>query len=687
MTGSELPNRLWQPTAKRMRLGTRSCAECRRRKVRCIFEANSQVCRQCALHGASCIPQQPESLHYAQSSLQSQEYGDQKRLEKLENMIRQISSAIGINAESASVADFEQGTAKAFKQLQQRRSPEFYQDLKSGEGDSPHSSGLSKSMSPTPSTEANNSFERAPLLDLFKATMVIETDNTQPDIIQKETFTDQTVRNCIESLNAILPTNDVLFSIIQATEGFLPLWFPLSNQGDKSDTQHGCRIIEAINSIFEPFETENAISIARAVLHVAFCVQQLPASFPRHQDLPRPANILLDSYLKIVETLLSTDSCAWTVGGIECWSLISKIYLNMGKPRKTWLCCRRALDSSMILGLDSPRIQNDKHKRDLWASIWQINTHMALIIGVPCALPHPSQSFLEGSNNASTLQRISHKLGIACGHINERNHDPQSATYTTSQVEEELQECRDSMPPEWWDHGPTNLPWHELYKIMDVKMRYLELVKSTHLPFMLKPCVFGNQEHSKTAGLNAARDMIHSYQFFRRACAPTIIMCDVVDFLVFTGAIVLIIHLLGQSPHDMSTQDVSDWILVNDVRKSLDRVSHQLECSVAGQAAQLIEYLSSSYHGTYSGPEVYEAVIPYFGKIRIHQSKKLSSTASTVHSEPENSSALGLDTLEFSIGKATVDTWSDAEMGVDWTTVLDTDTTYDWNYVFNGEFT
>ncbi|EON65802.1 hypothetical protein W97_05041 [Coniosporium apollinis CBS 100218] len=46
-------------TRKRMRKGTRSCFECRRRKIRCVFPtAQPSVCTQCSAHGARCINQE-----------------------------------------------------------------------------------------------------------------------------------------------------------------------------------------------------------------------------------------------------------------------------------------------------------------------------------------------------------------------------------------------------------------------------------------------------------------------------------------------------------------------------------------------------------------------------------------------------------------------------------------------------
>lgn len=47
---------------KAMRKGTRSCYECRKRKVRCIFGKNSPVCEGCALRGKRCIEQNRDLL-------------------------------------------------------------------------------------------------------------------------------------------------------------------------------------------------------------------------------------------------------------------------------------------------------------------------------------------------------------------------------------------------------------------------------------------------------------------------------------------------------------------------------------------------------------------------------------------------------------------------------------------------
>ncbi|KAH7073053.1 hypothetical protein FB567DRAFT_401680, partial [Paraphoma chrysanthemicola] len=47
------------PTRKKMRKGTHSCFECRRRKIRCIFQPdNPDVCSECFARGSRCVDQE-----------------------------------------------------------------------------------------------------------------------------------------------------------------------------------------------------------------------------------------------------------------------------------------------------------------------------------------------------------------------------------------------------------------------------------------------------------------------------------------------------------------------------------------------------------------------------------------------------------------------------------------------------
>jgi hypothetical protein len=608
-------------------------------------------------------------------------------------MVRHISGIIGLNIEASSLADFETSTTVAFKRLQQPQTTESNVD----------SRFTDRSYSPSPlqsdalstASDTTHSLELAPLLDLFKAGMLIERDSAQSDKDQLETLADQGVRSCIISLNSLLPRDDDLTVILKTTEKYWPLWKPFpDNVFATSIFNENDRVGLAKNFILESIRSSYPTYVARAVLCLALSLQQLPANCQCHKSLPSPANVLIDSYLSGAETLLMFEGATPTLDGVECWPLLTKIYINMGKPRKAWLSCRRAMDFALLLGLDRISDPADERRNILWAGIWQSERHVSLLTGVPYGISESRLNLSNGNDNKPVAHQVLQKLAIIAGHIIDRNQDPPSAGYfNTVKIHEELRQCRNEMPSEWWDPESTPLSLQVIYSIQSIKMHYLKLVELLHLPQMPMPSVDANHECHKSAGINAAREMIESYQKFRHDCGSTFVMCDLLDFFVFTAAVLIIINLLSRSISLRSDQEASDWALVKDVSDSLHQVSRQMECSVADQAAQLLDYLSMCYRGTYSGPEVYEAVIPYFGKIRIRQVKKSPPIDSAPSNLPrDHLIPLSLNTVEFSADLTPPvshipagDYFSDAEMGIDWTSNLDIDSpTYNWNYVFDN---
>lgn len=685
-----------RPPPKRMRLGTRSCAECRRRKVRCIFEPNAQVCRQCASHGAACTAQQPSRVQDGQLR---QARHAQERLERLEGMIRHISGAIGLDIESSSLAEFESTAKEAFKRLQQQPvSPE-------SNGDSGVSgvTGWSASISParsdtvttsvSTSTDAAQDFEQAPLLELFRAAMLIERDNTQPDRDPLETPADQAVRSCIISLNSLLPTDDVLTSILDVTQPYWPLWGPFPDHVFSTAKGNQSRVSLARNFILESLGSGCPTSAARAMLCLALCIQQLPAKFQHHHRLPGSSNLLVDSYLSGAETLLSVEGTSRGIDTVECWPLLAKLYINVGKPRKAWLSCRRGLDLGLLVGIH--RDTTDLRRSMLWGTIWNMERYTGFIVGVPSSISDSHPSISRGSGHIPSIGvAVMHQISIIAGHVNDRNQDPATHTYaTTLRIEEELRQCRSIMSPEWWDYTAPHESLDLAYKTTGIKMQFLDLVKTLYLPYVHSPVVDEEHARFKMAGLAAARETIQVYQNFRHANGTTWVMCDILDFLAFSAAVMLIINLLSQPAPSVYGQDAIDWDLADGVSKYLNHVSREMECGVASQAGRLLDYLSMSYHGTYSGPEVYEAVIPYFGKVRLRQLQNTRPVHSTTLDYPQEPvTPPFLNTVEFSANFCTSvgqlggrDFYSDAELGVDWTSILDMDTSnYDWNYVFDS---
>lgn len=77
---------------KGMRKGTHSCYECRKRKVRCIFDKDSAICESCAAKRKRCTEQRRELLRDA--ALDTKE-SLRERVARLEAIIQASSSGGG----------------------------------------------------------------------------------------------------------------------------------------------------------------------------------------------------------------------------------------------------------------------------------------------------------------------------------------------------------------------------------------------------------------------------------------------------------------------------------------------------------------------------------------------------------------------------------------------------------------
>jgi len=80
-----------------MRKGTRSCIECRRRKIKCTFEpGRTSICNECFARGSTCIDQEHgDTATFAHRSSTSQDKDDQNavlkdRVTYLEDLVKQV---------------------------------------------------------------------------------------------------------------------------------------------------------------------------------------------------------------------------------------------------------------------------------------------------------------------------------------------------------------------------------------------------------------------------------------------------------------------------------------------------------------------------------------------------------------------------------------------------------------------
>lgn len=498
-----------------------------------------------------------------------------QRLEDLEGMVRHICKAIDLNIESSSLADFETSATEALRRLRPASTSEtsVEEDPSTRRTDSLH---VSDSDGLTTSSDQRDCFEDAPLLRLFKDAMLIQRDHVQADRDRLGFSTDQRVKTCIKTLDRLMLRRDDLTLILEHTEKYWPLW-PVCPVGPvtSSDRLQKGGVAAARDFILDSMRSGSPAVVAKAVLWLALCIQQLTRDFQyQRTDLPASPNTLMDAYMSGAETLLHVHlDSGGTIEGLEALALQTKLYINMGKPRKAWLTVRHALNFALLLGLHHPEDRADERHKALWSQIWQSDRQLSLLLGFPYAIADSHPGLSKEHAGQSVAARAMHEMSIIAGHIGERNQNHRSVTYSvTVQIDQELERCKDGIPPGWWDDA---ISVEDVYRRQMVKIQYYQLYKLLHLPYMLRSSVDRRFESSRISALEASREMIKCYQTLRNSSGPALMICDLMDFEVFSAAMVIVIDLLSsQSPsrRDASRQ-AEDWELVHGVTGTLKHVS------------------------------------------------------------------------------------------------------------------
>ncbi|KAL8998605.1 MAG: hypothetical protein Q9169_002356 [Polycauliona sp. 2 TL-2023] len=637
---------------KRMRKGTHSCLECRRRKIRCIYEDDATTCNRCITKRLDCA---------------DQEYGDAKalgadkrksmreRTNELEGMITQILTKLDNNAATTGPQDQTDVETKAAEALRCLRTELLPSTTSGADVLAQGTTGLASPSSEKSDTvnDGSRHFHNPPLLSLFDNS-VLATGNEQYDASTREPGNTSRApvveknRKVLSALKSLMPSQRDLGLILRGSRQNLQVW---------KEALRGCsyKLVDKFNLdefqmtldfIQSSLQSEDLAIVAQTFACLALTMQQLPGTFDFSTlNLPASVDALQDHYITAVETLLAADdSLSSTIEGLSCLIIQTKYYVNMGKPRKGWLTIRRALNFAQMLSFHRQSFDRDDEatttRRSIWLSIYQVERFLSLLLGYPSAcLDQHFEGLLAGDKSDPTgnRQRFNVKISVITGQIINRNQNPKNMTVAaTHKIDEELEEARSMLPAEWWNPpsgSSLSSPESDSFDKFISKTFFHNIRILLHLPFMLKSSSDRRYEYSRIAALESSRNMIHNYHCIRHPDRPLIAVCNVIDFQVFTAAMLITINLLGNpstsssspsSSSDLSTaeQNAQDWSLIHglisDLREVVKTGRTRGTSGVAAQALTVLEDLSKAKDHTECKEESsYQAVIPYFGKIRL----------------------------------------------------------------------
>lgn len=673
---------------KRMRLGTRSCAECRRRKIRCIFPEGSRVCAECRLHEVVCRPQEPRTGGSVEAQRPSEA---NERLGRIEALFRRVCRTAGIDIMSDDLEDFEAAASRLVEQLQADYGPA---SPPSPGGTSPRmptdASSSSRQMSFTGEDEIPHPVN-APLLEFVRDSLLVDTQEGHAPALVSTPAAKNAVSHHRRRIIRLLPSDADLSTILSCTSRYWALWPLHPSQLSPSKGLSISVVSVARSFIHESIQGDQPGTTAKALVWLALCIQQLPKDQLRQlRSVSHTALTLVLAYMEESDALLALDA---NEGGsfqaLECLVLQTKCYVNMGRPRRAWMSLRGALTKAMLLGLHRPVPDDELGSANLWATIWRLDRQLSMVLGLPDAVPELHPSLSEISSDHPLESQIMHRMAVLCGSINSRNQNGKTATYsTTVQLDEELDSLQQMLPTHWWNlRRETAMPLGSFHIVQSLKLNYYQLRQMIHLPYMTRSFTERRYEHSRLSVLEASEGMIRTYGDRRLHPDGAAVICFLIDFLAFSAGLVLATDLISRHADRSTEAEEQKWEVILHLVCELRYASTLLDYPVVARAAQLLEYLHQARHGMYDGPAVYEAAIPYFGKVRIRSPTPRASlrdqtpVSSTLSERDAFSGVVELSTNMF--GYNQLPCQLSGEFDMDWTEILDADVTYDWNGVFD----
>ncbi|KAK2038315.1 hypothetical protein LZ31DRAFT_559726 [Colletotrichum somersetense] len=253
---------------------------------------------------------------------------------------------------------------------------------------------------PDESNMADDSFGfwDAPLLTLVKAAgMTEELQSTSSEL----STNGNEAKDAVHLPESLMLQDEDLLTVLVATVQYWPIW-PRWQCGALPPT---IRTLQTGGVEFAALFLSHMVGssspwiVAKALFWLSLCVQQAPKTLHLSRcELSQ--EILLASYMRTADSLLTSAGTGETLHGIEARLIQHKLYLNMGWPRQAWLSGRRAADGALLLRLHRALDQKggggggeeeeEDRKVAIWTEICHLDTTFALILGLPSTIPPPS---------------------------------------------------------------------------------------------------------------------------------------------------------------------------------------------------------------------------------------------------------------------------------------------------------
>ncbi|KAL5415517.1 hypothetical protein PMIN03_002641 [Paraphaeosphaeria minitans] len=643
------------PTRKKMRKGTHSCFECRRRKIRCIYPVdNPNVCSECFARGSRCIDQEhadPEVVVDHRKNLR-------ERVSRLEALVDSLLEEKTERSTSDSASMSHSNYVS--------RTPNLV--TKDTFPPTPLSSEASASINILKETQRapSDRGHHVPILSIFedalndaeeriKARMEPLRKDLNPASTSSERYTlsytnpgdvmesnnsfgQQAKRERTkQALLAMLPSYEKLNKILTTNSEWWQTWRLKCSGTSASDETLAQFASEALSS-------GNIGAMGTVVLAVGICSDDEKE---------------VEKFIEIVDRwVLGDDEYAATLEGMECLILKAKWYADVGQPRRAWLAYRKGLMYTQLMGLHRKRTSSAAHE-SIWWALYHGDRFLSLLLGLPYGVSdtHCDLS-LPDTPNGPYMSPLTfmNKLSILAGKVIDRNQGIAEQSFAWAlQLDQELEDLYKKLDPAWLEYSELLADIEsnaaELRERIISQMVYHQIRVYLHLPFMLKSAMNSRFTYSRTACVNGSREMLKLYQALRTGEVQPLYECKAVDFIGFTSAVLIVLGLFNYGATNTPISPAAREADIRLIEQSIDifrRASSEKGGKVALQSAEVLDKMLNKLKVEIGQPasnsnpnelddcsSMSEFVIPYFGTLHIRRGGRPVCQTATSHHDKQ----------------------------------------------------
>ncbi|KAJ6133990.1 hypothetical protein N7523_000312 [Penicillium sp. IBT 18751x] len=597
-----------QPKRRKVRKGTHSCWECKRRKMKCRFDPriSSTCCNGCRRRGSPCI---------------SQEFPE----DDLENVLMNIESASG--------------------------------------------DGISFNGRTRPATPSKRTDHILTPVSMIVETSPYHKSSEQFLPTTKNDTTQRKYERLSQFLHGLLPSRGDIESICKASRHTSVLSHELLTTPYTTLYQNGLQTPESL--LMTPQSYMHPVLIARHMLQLALFLQHLSPNLHREiKGLSEPPRVIMERLADVANYHVTTnEAMIGSIESLECIMLESLYQVNIGNLRRSWVAGRRAMSLAQLMGFHRPDNQtlyqaldpNTKYDtRIMWLRITILDRQLCLLLGLPEGSMDHSMTHIA---NDCPMGRLEQLHCVAMSRILERNASKPSGRdlASTRAIDLELQKAAGSLPSKWWlapklDSASTDLQavFWDMRRLV-LQICHYNLLNQLHLPYMLRPSSAENKnEYSRITCVTASREVLSRYNSLR-SFNRIAYSCRTIDFLALMAAMALLLaHLDGHcdgAENLLANQYLSDRGMIEQMQENMSEINRLNSDELSAQSADLLKALLAidleKGHGRVSVREagsegilpqdrmgsgeesVVRVHIPYFGVIRIAREKQQAATMGT----------------------------------------------------------